>query len=73
MSKLEKLRRIFDSDATYQKRDQSDLMGNAPWIGNYDRTDIPKDMHGGVTEDAAKKRTVAISGGSLSFSGWSCG
>ena len=54
MSKLEKLRRIFDSDATYQKRDQSDLMGNAPWIGNYDRTDIPKDMHGGVTEDAQK-------------------
>lgn len=72
MSKLEKLRRIFDSDATYQKRDQSDLMGNAPWIGNYDRTDIPKDMHGGVTEDAQKtnrrnKRRL------LSFSGWSCG
>ena len=55
MSKLEKLRRIFDSDATYQKRDQSDLMGNAPWIGNYDRTDIPKDMHGGGHRRMRKK------------------
>ena len=55
MSKLEKIRRIFDADATYQQRDQSDLMSNAPWIGNYDRTDIPKDMHGGVVEEQTKE------------------
>lgn len=56
MRVLEKIRRIFASDASYQKRDKADLMSNAPWMGNYDRSSISKDMHGGVVDDAAKEK-----------------
>lgn len=56
MGLLEKVRRIFASDANYQKRSKPDMMANAPWIGNYDRSSVPKDMRGGVSEPTEKKR-----------------
>lgn len=59
MTFLEKIRYIFASNETYNKRDRSDLMGNAPWMGNYDRTNIPKDMHGGVTKEAYKNEKTS--------------
>lgn len=56
MGALEKIRRIFGSDATYQKRSKPDMMSNAPWIGNYDRSNVPKDMRGGVDKLPADEK-----------------
>ena len=52
---LEKIRRIFASDANYSKREKSDLMSNSLWDGVYDRSGVPKDGRGAIPKDPGRK------------------
>lgn len=52
---IKKIRNIFANDKTYSDRSERRLMKNAPWAGYYDRTNIPKDLDGAITDEERLK------------------